>query len=188
MAESIFLAPDHCPERWRDQDDGYFLLDRLIFVPASLSCWSLFFVEPGACFRSEVLRVGSNTSTFATDDHAQSLCCVLPINWCAFGAHLDVSTSERPSTRGFTGVLRVSFLQHRGRRAALKRRYRSNFLLMIASLKSCDKTRSKNHLCIFLELTLFHTHTHTHRVRVWERERTRGSDSVCKMKNESEMT
>jgi len=35
-------------------------------------------------------QVCSNTSTFATDDLAECLCCVLLAIWCAFGAHLDV--------------------------------------------------------------------------------------------------
>jgi len=49
--------------------------------------------------KSEVIlsRVCSNTNAFATDDLAQCLSCVLLATWCAFGAHLDVGSSNQPT-------------------------------------------------------------------------------------------
>jgi len=58
-----------------------------------------------------------NTSTFELDGRSQCLCCFLPINWCAFGAHLDVGLAQRPSPCRFAGTLHVSFPHHCGRMA-----------------------------------------------------------------------
>ena len=46
-----------------------------------------------------------NTSTFVPNDHSQCLYCVLPIIWCAFGAHLDVGLAERRTPCRFVGNL-----------------------------------------------------------------------------------
>jgi len=50
-----------------------------------------------------------NTSTFIPNDLSQRLYCILPIMWCAFGAHLDVGLVERPTPCRFIETLHVSF-------------------------------------------------------------------------------
>ena len=58
----------------------------------------------------------SNTSTFVPNDRSQCLYCVLPIVWCAFVAHLDVSLAERSTPCRFIGTVHVSFPMKRWNR------------------------------------------------------------------------
>jgi len=52
-------------------------------------------------------------STFASYDRLQHLFYVLPIMWCAFGAHLDVGLAERLAPCRFIETVHVSFPRSR---------------------------------------------------------------------------
>jgi len=54
--------------------------------------------------REKVVALFANTSTFVPNDRSQCPFCVLPIMWCAFGAHLDAGLAERPTPCRFIGT------------------------------------------------------------------------------------
>jgi len=68
-----------------------------------------------------------NTSTFVPNVRSQCLYWVLPIMWCAFGAHLDVGLEERPAPCRFIGTVHVSFPRF-GRWPSLTRRNSLSFV------------------------------------------------------------
>jgi len=59
--------------------------------------------------QGKVVALIANTSVFVPNDRSHHPFCVLPIMWCAFGAHLYVGLEERPTPYRFIGTGDISF-------------------------------------------------------------------------------
>ena len=60
--------------------------------------------------RENLVVLIANTSALVPDDRSQCPFCVFPIMWCAFGAHMDVGLTERPTPYRFIRTVHLCFL------------------------------------------------------------------------------
>jgi len=113
-----------------------------------------------------------NTSTFVPEGRLQYLCCFLPIIGFAFGAHLDVSLAQQPSSGGDTvthckALLRtathcntISSRYHQWSQLVLVAGATPSVLTPVFDIYVHTNTYTHTHIHVHKH-TRTHTHTHS---------------------------